>query len=423
MEWNQKLFVRHRKQFQEFVTPLLATLGRSERRLHAARYIEGLLMPGERKSMEPMASRLGVDMQGLQQLITDSPWDDQPLWATIQREVVPSLEPLEAWILDECGWVKQGRDSVGVSHQYCGAVGKEANCQVSVELAVSDGWVVAPIGGRLYMPKSWTDDPKRCDRAGVPPEVEFATRTRLGAELIEQALHNQVSRAPILADAMYGDSAEFRARLRKQQLEYFLQVTPGEHKGWREPVKSRLKQVHYHVDKGTPPSQTLVELAAQIHQREWRQCEWTSASGHTRTTRLAWCELYLQADLHQGGIEKHWLVVDWPEADPKPYHYYIAHLHDPPSRARCLRLSRSRWQIEQFFQRAKTDLGLDHFEGRSWRGFHHHLVLWVIAYLFILTVYLRSKKNFWCHVGTDAASDPAIAGEVERLLPFLSKQI
>lgn len=423
MEWNQKLFVRHRKQFQEFVTPLLATLGRSERRLHAARYIEGLLMPGERKSMEPMASRLGVDMQGLQQLITDSPWDDQPLWATIQREVVPSLEPLEAWILDECGWVKQGRDSVGVSHQYCGAVGKQANCQVSVELAVSDGWVVAPIGGRLYMPKSWTDDPKRCDRAGVPPEVEFATRTRLGAELIEQALHNQVSRAPILADAMYGDSAEFRARLRKHQLEYFLQVTPGEHKGWREPVKSRLKQVHYHVDKGTPPSQTLVELAAQIHQREWRQCEWTSASGHTRTTRLAWCELYLQADLHQGGIEKHWLVVDWPEADPKPYHYYIAHLHDPPSRARCLRLSRSRWQIEQFFQRAKTDLGLDHFEGRSWRGFHHHLVLWVIAYLFILTVYLRSKKNFWCHVGTDAASDPAIAGEVERLLPFLSKQI
>ena len=422
MEWNQKLFVRHRKQFQEFVTPLLATLGRSERRLHAARYIEGLLMPGERKSMEPMASRLGVDMQGLQQLITDSPWDDQPLWATIQREVVPSLEPLEAWILDECGWVKQGRDSVGVSHQYCGAVGKQANCQVSVELAVSDGWVVAPIGGRLYMPKSWTDDPKRCDRAGVPPEVEFATRTRLGAELIEQALHNQVSRAPILADAMYGDSAEFRARLRKHQLEYFLQVTPGEHKGWREPVKSRLKQVHYHVDKGTPPSQTLVELAAQIHQREWRQCEWTSASGHTRTTRLAWCELYLQADLHQGGIEKHWLVVDWPEADPKPYHYYIAHLHDPPSRARCLRLSRSRWQIEQFFQRAKTDLGLDHFEGRSWRGFHHHLVLCVIAYLFILTVYLRSKKNFWCHVGTDAASDPAIAGEVERLLPFLSKQ-
>ena len=218
------------------------------------------------------------------------------------------------------------------------------------------------------MPKSWTDDPKRCDRAGVPPDVEFATRTQLGAELIEQALHNQVSRAPILADAMYGDSAEFRARLRKQQLEYFLQVTPGEHKGWREPVKSRLKQVHYHVDKGTPPSQTLVELAAQIHKREWGKCEWTSASGHTRTTRLAWCELYLQADLHQGGIEEHWLVVDWPEADPEPYRYYIAHLHEPPSRARCLRLSRSRWQIEQFFQRAKTDLGLDHFEGRSWRG-------------------------------------------------------
>jgi SRSO17 transposase len=421
MEWNQKLLARHLKQFQQFVTPLLAMLGRSERRLHAARYIEGLLMPGERKSMEPMASRLGVDMQGLQQLITDSPWDEQPLWATIQREVVPSLEPLEAWILDECGWVKQGRDSVGVSHQYCGAVGKQANCQVSVDLAVSDGWVVAPIGGRLYLPKSWTEDRERCRRAGIPIEVEFATRTQLGTELIEQAVHNQVSRAPLLADAMYGDSAEFRARLRQHQLEYFLQVTPGEHKGWREPVKSRLKQVHYHVDKDTPPSQTLVELAAQIRPREWKKCEWTSASGQTRTTRLAWSELYLQADLRQGGMEKHWLVVDWPEQDPDPYRYYIAHLHQPPSRARCLRLSRSRWQIEQFFQRAKTDLGLDHFEGRSWRGFHHHLVLCVIAYLFILMVYLRSKKNFWCHVGTDAESDPAIASEIERLLPFLSK--
>ena len=118
-------------------------------------------------------------------------------------------------------------------------------------------------------------DPERCRRAGIPTEVKFATRTQLGAELIEQAVHNQVSRAPILADAMYGDSAEFRARLRQQQLEYFLQVTPGEHKGWREPVKSRLKQIHYQVDKGTPPSQTLVELAAQIRPREWKNCEWT----------------------------------------------------------------------------------------------------------------------------------------------------
>jgi SRSO17 transposase len=181
--------------------------------------------------------------------------------------------------------------------------------------------------------------------------------------------------------------------------------------------------VHYRIDKATPPSQTLVELAAQMRPREWKQCEWTSASGQNRTTRLAWCELYLQADLDQGGMEKHWLVVDWPEQDPEPYRYYIAHFHQPPSRARCLKLSRSRWQIEQFFQRAKTDLGLDHFEGRSWRGFHHHLVLCVVAYLFLLSVHLRSKKNFWCDVGTDAESDPTIAGEIDRLLPFLPKQV
>jgi SRSO17 transposase len=423
MKWDERLLKQHLKQFQYFVTPLLATLGRSERRGNAARYIEGLLIPGERKSMEPMAERLQVDVQSLQQMITDSPWEERAVWAAIQGEVVPSLEPLEAWIVDETGWLKQGKDSVGVSHQYCGAVGKQANCQVSVELGVSDGWVVAPIGGRLYLPQSWTEDRERCARAGVPAEIQFATRTQLAIELIKEAVGNGVARAPVLADAMYGDSADFRAELRRLRLEYFLQVTPTEHKGWPEPVKSQVKRTRHHVEEGTPPAATLAQLAAQFPKRAWKKCEWTSASGNTRNTRLAWCEVYLQVDLQYGPLEKHWLVVDWPEGDPGPYQHYLACLNQPPTRARCLRLSRSRWQIEQQIQRSKTNLGLDHFEGRAWHGFHHHLVLCAIAYLFVLTVYLRSKKNFWCDVGTDFETDPALDHEVERLLSILSKQI
>jgi hypothetical protein len=166
-------------------------------------------------------------------------------------------------------------------------------------------------------------------------------------------------------------------------------------------------------------------LTDRIPEKEWKKCSWVTAGGQTRRTRLAWREVFLQHDLRQAGgqLERVWLVVDWPAGDPKPYHYYLAHLHRPPTKAPCLTLSRSRWHIGQYFQRSKDDLGLDHFEGRSWRGFHHHLVLSAVAYLFILTVYLRRKKNFWCDVGTDSPHDPALAGEMERSLSFVRAEV
>jgi SRSO17 transposase len=196
MEWTLGLWKEHVDQFERFLAPLISDLGRSERRVAATRYIEGLLIPGERKSMEPMAGRLGVDKQSLQQFVTDSPWSDESLWSSIRREVIPHLMPLEAMIVDETGWIKQGRESVGVSPQYCGAVGKKANCQVSVEVAVTDGWVAAPIGGRLYLPKNWTDDRDRCTRAGIPDDVEFATKPMLAIEIIKDALRNGVPPPP-----------------------------------------------------------------------------------------------------------------------------------------------------------------------------------------------------------------------------------
>ena len=243
MEWNPKLWKQSINQFQQFLGPLISDLGRSERRVAATRYIEGLLIPGERKSMEPMAARLGVDKQSLQQFVTDSPWSDQALWSAIRREVVPHLEPLEAIIVDETGWLKQGKGSVGVAHQYCGAVGKQANCQVSVEVVVTDGWVAAPIGGRLYLPQSWIDDRERCARAGVPEEVEFATKPMLAIEIIKEALSDGVAATPILGDAVYGDNAAFRAALRNLELEFFLQVDPGKHKGWDHEVSTEVKRL------------------------------------------------------------------------------------------------------------------------------------------------------------------------------------
>ena len=407
------------------MAPLIMGLGRSERRVAAARYVEGLLMPGQRKSIGPMAERLGVDSQSLQQFVTDSPWSDESLWRAIRQEIIPHLEPLEAWVVDETGWVKQGSHSVGVSHQYCGAVGKRAHCQVSVEVVVSDGWIAAPVGGRLYLPESWTQDRERCAAAGVPEEVSLATKPELALEILGQAQSDGVPPAPVLGDSVYGNNTAFRAAVRQLGMEFFLQVEGDSLKGWDHEVRTEVKRVLRYVHPDEPPAQTLAELTRRIPDAEWRNCSWVSAGGQARRTRLAWRPVFLQHDLrHAGGeLEKVWLVVDWPAGDPHPYHYYLAHLRRPPSKAHCLKLSRSRWHIEQYFQRSKDDLGLDHFEGRSWRGFHHHLVLSAIAYLFILTIYLRRKKNFWCDVGTDSPRDPALAGEIERTLSLLRDEI
>jgi SRSO17 transposase len=425
MEWDSRIWEKSIDEFRDFMMPLVAIMGRSERRVAATRYVGGLLLPGERKSIEPMAARLGVDGQSLQQFVTDSPWDEQTVWRAIRQEIIPHLEPIEAWVIDETGWVKQGKHSVGVAHQYCGAVGKNANCQVSVELTTSNGWVAAPIGGRLYLPKSWTSDPARCRAAGVPSEVVFQTKPELAVALTGEALADGVIPAPVLGDSVYGDSSELRSSLRNQGLEFFLQVTPTAHKGWAQEVPTVVKQRRRRLAAEVAPAQTLAELAQTISTRDWKDCKWTTADGKTRSTRLAWMQVYLGHNLRHadGELEKLWLVIDWPENSEAPYHYYLAHLHRLPTTARCLKLSRSRWHIEQYYQRSKTDLGLDHYEGRSWRGFHHHLVLCAIAYLFVLAVYSRHKKNFWAHVGTSAPRDPTVLAEIRRLLPLLRNEV
>ena len=421
MAWTQTQWRDNAQRLPAFLTPLVADLGRSERRAGATLYVEGLLLPGQRKSIEPMAERLGVDAQRLQQFITDSPWEERTVWEAIRREVVESLEPLAAWIVDETGWLKQGKHSVGVAHQYCGAVGKSANCQVNVQVAVTDGQVAVPVAARLYLPESWTEDRARCRAAGVPDEVSFATKPQIALELIGQVAASPLAKAPVLADSAYGNNGDFRAGLRALNLEFFLQIDPRQLTGWTQPVAVEPKRTRWHVREGEPDARPLAELFAKATSVRWHPCSWKAADGQTRHTRLAWMKVYLPAPLDRGKdyLEEVWLVVDWPAGQAEAYHFYLAHLHREPTRTRCLQLSRSRWNIEQYFQRGKDDLGLDHFEGRSWRGFHHHLVMAVLAYLFVVVVYLRAKKNFWCDVGTDAGADAAVGREVDRLLQLL----
>jgi SRSO17 transposase len=396
MQWTDQDWQKSQQRLSPFMIPLLKSLGRSERRVAATRYVTGLLLPGQRKSIVPISERLGIDSQSLQQFLCDSPWDDKQLWSAIRKEVIPNLDPIESWVVDETGWLKQGNHSVGVSHQYCGAVGKEANCQVSVELAASDGMVAAPLGARLYLPQSWTQDSQRCADAGVPKIIVFATKPQMAIALIEEALADGLCPAPVLADSAYGDNSEFRARLRGLELEFFLQVTGSSHKAWTQEVPTEMRFKRRRLKAGAPASQTLEQIGAQIGASAWKNASWKNAQGTTCRTRLAWIEVWLGHGLRESGgdLEKVWLVIDWPRGDEHPYHYYLAQFKSKPTKARCLKLSRCRWHIEQYFQRAKDDLGMDHYEGRSWRGFHHHLVLSALAYLFILAEHLRYKKNF-----------------------------
>lgn len=265
------------------------------------------------------------------------------------------------------GTVKQGHKSVGVAHQYCGAAGKPANCQISVEVAVSDGQIAAPVASRLYLPEKWATDQARRQAAGVPEGVTFQTKPALALNLLNPVLADGVSPAPVLGDEVYGAASELRWGLRQWGLEYFLNAG-GDLLAWDQPVKPRLAKKYWGVAEPQPAATALAALRKALSPAQRHPVAWRAAEGPKRKTRIAW------------------LAVDWPAGDGHPYHLYLAWFKTQPNPQRCLRLSRGRFPIEQFFQRDKTDLGLDHYEGRSGLGFHHPRVRVAGAYLFVLVI-------------------------------------
>jgi len=421
MHWNEEVWQRSVELFGEYMEPLVGGLGRRERREGAALYVQGLLLPGGRKSVEPMAERLGVDKQKLQQFVSDSPWETQALWEALRSEVVPTLGAIDSWIVDETGWVKQGDKSVGVAHQYCGSVGKKANCQVSVHIALSNGEAAAPVAARLFLPQAWINDSQRRQLAGVPGDLDFRSKPEIALDLVLELIASGMEPRPLLGDCQYGHSGPLRKGLRDAGCPYLLQVESAL-KAWTERPQMRMARKRWVPKMRGPQAQSVLEIGRGLPASVWQTCRWSAAGGKVLTTRLAWIQAWMVSDLEEasGEVGATWLVFDWPEGQSEPYHIYTAWLDGPPERISLLRLSRQRFQIEQYFQRDKDDLGLDHFEGRSWRGFHHHMALAATAYLFILLVYLRAKKNFLPHVGRGAPKDPAVLDSLARLLPLLS---
>jgi SRSO17 transposase len=405
-----------------FLEDLLAPLGRKERRRWARVYVQGLLLDGDRKSIEPMASRIpDADVQALRQFVGQSPWAVDVVQQQLARKVVDLLSEPEVWILDETSFPKAGEHSVGVARQYCGALGKVANCQVAVTLHWSSAEASCPLSWRLYLPKAWIENAERAQEVKLPKDLTYRSQAELALELIDQMVSWEVPRLPVIADSAYGNSFEFREQLRRRELFYVMAVEATT-VVWIEdpnaipvpPSAPTGRPRRYPPLNSMPTPQDLASVARQLPASAWKKVKWRAGSRGPQRSRCAqlkvWAAHKWRAQEHPERVAE-WLLIEWPEGESAPTKYWLAQLGTGrPGRRRLVRLAHARWRIEMDYRELKDELGLDQFEGRHWLGWHHHVTLVTLAYAFLRSEQARLKKNFWCDLapseeGTTTASD------------------
>lgn len=387
--------------FQAYIEHLSGVIGHADRREPLAAYCTGLLLPGERKSVEPMAARIapgevGAKHQSLHHFVAKAPWDEAGLLAAMRDYVLPKMEqraPVRAWIIDDTGIPKKGRHSVGVARQYCGELGKQDNCQVAVTLSVASDHASLPVAFRLYLPEPWAKDEERRGKAGVPTDVAFQTKPQIALDQIRQAIADRVPEGIVLADAGYGNDTAFRSGLTELGLRYVVGVqgstsvwTPGTEplpaKSWsgtgRKPKLLRR-------DKTARPAK-LSELARGLPANAWQMVHWREGTRGALASRFAALRArpshrdYWRAE----PWPEEWLLIEWPEGETEPTRYWLSTLPADTPIAILVDTAKLRWRIERDFQDLKQEIGLDHYEGRGWRGFHHHAALSIAAYGFLV---------------------------------------
>jgi len=391
-----------------FLEDLLAPLGRQERRHWARVYIQGLLLDGERKSIEPLASRIpGADVQALRQFVGQSPWAVEIVQQRLARKVVDLLSDPEVWILDETSFPKAGEHSVGVARQYCGALGKVANCQVAVTLHWSNAEARCPLGWRLYLPRAWMEDQERAREVKLPEGLVYRSQTELALELIDQMLSWEVPRLPVVGDSAYGNSFEFREQLRRRQLSYVMAVEPKTVVWTEDPNRVPVpasrptgRPRRYPPLASTPVPQDLASVARQLPAWAWKKMPWRAGSRGPQRSRFSklkvWAAHGWRAQEHPERVAEG-LLIEWPEGEAEPTKYWLAQCAPGlPGLRRLVKMAHARWRIEMDYRELKEELGLDHFEGRHWLGWHHHVTLVTLAYAFLRFEQARLKKNFWC---------------------------
>ena len=395
--------------FERYAEKMVQALGHADRAIPARWYLRGLMLPGERKSVEPMAARVhpqdvGSAHQSMHHLVADSDWSDTALLAAVAAQVVPVLSGHGQapcfWIIDDTSYRKWGKHSVGVARQYCGHLGKTENCQVAVSLTLATEEGSLPLNYRLYLPQEWTRNKKRCRAAGVPKSIGFATKGEIAWAQIEQALAAGIPRGTVLMDAGYGDETAMRDRLNAHELSYAVAVRPATTLWWGEHQPAPAARQHRRA--GRPRNRvrrdarhqpiSVRDLARALPAGSWRTIEWREGTNAPLASRFA--RVRCRAAHDDRPREEEWLLIEWPRGETEPIHYFLSNLPETISLEDLVATVKMRWRIERDYLELKQELGLGHYEGRNWRGFHHHASLCIAAYGFLMLERLSgSKKN------------------------------
>jgi len=394
--------------FERYTDVMVEALGHADRATPARWYLRGLMLPGQRKSVEPMAARVHPEdvrsaHQSMHHLVADSQWSDAALFAAVAREVVPILsEAGQArcfWIIDDTGFRKYGKHSVGVARQYCGQLGKTDNCQVAVSLSLATVEGSVPLDYRLYLPQEWAKDKPRRELAGVPKEIAFATKGELAWRQIEAALAAGIPRGTVLTDAGYGDEAALRDRLSAHGLPYAVGIRPATAVWWEQhqPAPAPVRQARGRGRTRVLRDEThqpigVLELAQSLPRSSYRTITWREGTNAPLRSRFA--RVRVRSAHADRPREEEWLLIEWPKGEAQPTRYFLSTLPADISFKELIATVKMRWRIERDYRELKQEVGLGHYEGRNWRGFHHHASLCIAAYAFLMLERLSgSKKN------------------------------
>ena len=394
--------------FEEYGEMIGAALAHADRRLPAQWYLKGLMLPGGRKSVEPMAARVQPQNvrsahQSMHHLVADADWSDAAVLGAVAAQVLPVLTKKSQtchWIVDDTGFAKKGEHSVGVGHQYCGRLGKTENCQVAVNLSIANEHGSLPLAHRLYLPKDWAEDPARRKKAGIPQQIEFRTKTAIALEQIDQALAAGIAQGIVLADAAYGTDTHWRDQLTQRGLRYMVGVRESTTVWWGAHQPAPMPPAH--STRGRPRTRTVRdadhapipvhEVARSLPAQKYRRITWRE--GAAAPLSSAFAAVRVRAAHRDKPHEEQWLLIEWPHGEADPRHYWLSTLPASTSIKTLVATAQGRWRIERDYQELKSELGLHHYEGRNWRGFHHHASLCIAAYGFLVRERLWGlKKN------------------------------
>jgi SRSO17 transposase len=383
---DARLYSQAMERWDAFLKGLGRELRDKRQRASFALYALGLLSDGERKSLEPIAARACGDPdrthavhERLIHFLAASPWQDEPVRQYAANYAVQAMQtqgPIRTWILDDTGFIKQGVYSPGVQRQYTGSAGKTTNCQIGVSLVLATEHAHVATDFRLYLPESWTEDRERCRRAHIPDDIGYEPKWALALDMIEGAVRQGLPKGVVLADADYGTKTVFRDMLSALGLQYAVGVQGA----------GKLRMIGA---DGALSERMTIEEAGRSLQWKLRKVTWREGTKTTLHSRFARVRVVVDRD-DGHAREPEWLLVEWPKGESGPTKFVLSTLPENISCKQMVRTVKSRWRIERSYEDLKGELGLDHYEGRSFVGWHHHVSVVLACYSFLVAEHARS---------------------------------